>query len=192
MRICVAMLAVLGLFHASAQEPPASPTFRTGVSLVHVDAQAISADGRVLDDLQKADFRVFENSREQPIVQFAAEEQALDLILLFDISGSMQFVVREVSNAAHDAFQALKHGDRISVMVFNNSSSVISPFSDNLGVAEQAIREKVLTMPFGGGTYIQQAVGRCRQALPERTPLREAARRADCHRQFRDAHPPRR
>jgi VWFA-related protein len=152
------MLAVLGIFGASAQEPSASPTFRTGVSLVHVDVQATLADGRVLGDLQKADFRVFDNSREQSIVEFAAEEQALDLILLFDISGSMKFVVREVSDAAHDAFQALKRGDRVSVMVFNTRASVISPFSDDLGEAERAIRDKVLTMSFGGGTYIQEAV----------------------------------
>lgn len=68
-------------------------TFRTGVSLVHVDAEVLAEDGHILTGFHREDFRVFDERKEQPILQFAAEEQPLDLILLFDISGSMRGVV---------------------------------------------------------------------------------------------------
>jgi hypothetical protein len=43
-------------------------------------------------------------------------------------------------------------------MVFNRSSRVISPFTEDLEEVERVIREDVLGLNFGGSTFIQQAV----------------------------------
>jgi len=150
--------ALLAIASAAAQDPPGDVVFRGGVSLVHVDAEAVDQEGRILGNLHKEDFRIFDNRKEQTIVQFAAEDQALDLILLFDISGSMRAVVQKVAAAAHEGFQELQPGDRVSVMVFNSRSRVVSPFTEELAEVERVIQEDVLSMRFGGSTMIQQAV----------------------------------
>jgi Ca-activated chloride channel family protein len=142
---------------ASAQDPV---TFRTGVSLVHVDAEVLDQDGRILSGLHKEDFRVFDERKEQPVLQFAAEEQALDLILLFDISGSMHAVVREVADAARQGLQQLQPGDRVCVMVFNTSTREVAPFTGDLDAVGRTIQDDVLGLNFGGGTLIQAAVSR--------------------------------
>ncbi len=152
------LAALVAVACAAAQESPDKTVFRTGVSLVHVDTEAVSQEGRVVGGLTQRDFRVFDDNKEQPIVQFASEDESLDLILLFDISGSMNLVVQKVSSAAHQAFQSLRPGDRVSVMVFNTRSWVLSPFSDDLAHVERVIREDVLDSRFGGGTLIQEAV----------------------------------
>jgi VWFA-related protein len=140
---------------ASAQD---APTFRTGISLVHIDTEVTAADGRILGNLLKQDFRVFDERKEQKILYFACTDEALDLILLFDISGSMKPKVEEVADTAREGLRELRPGDRVSVMVFNTRSRVVLGFTENLERVEHAIRESVLAQPFGGGTMIQAAV----------------------------------
>jgi VWFA-related protein len=140
---------------ACAQDPV---TFRAGVSLVHVDAEVLGQDGRILTGFHKEDFRVFDERKEQPILQFAAEEQPLDLILLFDISGSMRGVVQEVADAARQGLRQLQAGDRVCIMVFNNRSREIAAFTEDLDAVGRTIQNDVLGLDFGGGTLIQAAV----------------------------------
>jgi len=83
----LAFLASCGI----AQEPP---LFQTGVALVHVDAEVAAPDGRILTGFTRDDFRVFDNGKEQRVVHFSAGDEPLDLIILFDISGSMRPKVR--------------------------------------------------------------------------------------------------
>jgi VWFA-related protein len=157
MRRIVAILwaATLAASLVCAQDPV---TFHAGVSLVHVDAEVLGEDGRILTGFHKEDFRVFDERKEQPILQFAAEEQPLDLILLFDISGSMRGVVQEVANAAHQGLHELQSGDRVCVMVFNSGSREIAPFTEDLDAVDRTIQNDVLGLNFGGGTLIQAAV----------------------------------
>src|ERR1044071_2589821 len=89
-----------------------APNFRTGISLVQLNAEVTAADGRLLTGFSKDDFRVLDEGVEQPIVQFAWDDEPLDLILLFDISGSMKPKVQEVAAAAREGVRELRPGDR--------------------------------------------------------------------------------
>lgn len=77
------------------QEQQPAPTFQASISLVHVDAEVLDRNGRVLTGCAKDDFRVFDEGQEQPIAVFAGYEEPLDLILLIDISGSMRHQVEK-------------------------------------------------------------------------------------------------
>jgi VWFA-related protein len=145
---------LLATIPALAQEPP---LFRSNVSLVHVGFEVTAPDGRVRTGFTKDDFRVFDNGKEQPIVHFSAGEEPLDLIILFDISGSMRPKVQEVAAAAREGVQELRYGDRVSVMVFNSRSSVVSPFTEDLEAVQRTIQQDVLNTRFGGATFIQSA-----------------------------------
>src|ERR1035437_3188488 len=126
---------------ALAQE---STVFKTAVSLVHVDAEV--TDGtRLLSWFHKEDFRVFDNGAVQTLLYFSQEETPLDLILLFDISGSMNPKLERIASSAHAA------------MVFNRKSTIAGPFTDDMQAVEQTINEKVLGKA-QGGTHILRAV----------------------------------
>jgi VWFA-related protein len=146
------------LFLAAVAFAQTAPVFRAGLSLVHVDAEVIAPDGRILTGFSKDDFRVLDQGTPQPLVNFSAEENPLDLILLFDISGSMRPVVERVAAAARQGLRELRSGDRVSVMIFNTRTRVVLPFTDDLDDVERAIQRNVLGLRFGGGTLIQQAV----------------------------------
>src|SRR5262249_40033438 len=134
-----------------------APTFRAAVALVHIDAEVTDHEGRILADLTKEDFRVFDEGKEQQLTDFSADLDPLDLILLFDISGSMRAVVQKVAEAAHEGLAELRPGDRVSVMVFNSRSRVVSPFTEDLEAVRRTIQEEVVGLRFGGGTLIQAA-----------------------------------
>ena len=140
--------------HLAAQT---APTFRSGVSLVHVDTGVVDQNARVLTGLAKNDFRVFDEGREQSLVGFSAEEQPLDLILLLDASGSMRSDVEKVSSAAHQALLELRNGDRVSVLAFNTKTRVIATFTEDRDAVEAALT-RLVNSRFGGGTRIQDAV----------------------------------
>jgi VWFA-related protein len=134
-----------------------TPIFRADISLVHVDLEVVE-DGRILSGFGKDDFRVLDEGKPQPVLQFYAGDQALDLILLFDISGSMSAIVAAVSNAAEQGLQELRAGDRVCVMVFNSRSREIAGFTEDLSAVRKTIQEDVVHLRFGGSTRIQDAV----------------------------------
>lgn len=145
------------ILQCAALRAQITPTFRADVSLVHVDAEVLE-DGRVLTGFGKDDFRILDEGKPQTVLHFSAGEQALDLILLFDISGSMGLVVPAVAAAAHQGLQELRAGDRVGVMVFNGQSREIAGFTEDLHAVEKTIEEDVLQSRFGGSTKIQASV----------------------------------
>jgi VWFA-related protein len=149
-----AVLLVLALA-SSAQE---IPRFKTRVSLVHVDAEVVGPEGRILTGFTRDDFRVLDQGKEQPILHFSAGEEPLDLILLFDISGSMKPQVEQVAVAAREGVQELRDGDRVAIMVFNTQTRLVLPFTRDLSRVQESIRSDILSQRFGGGTLIQSAV----------------------------------
>src|ERR1700730_2202422 len=132
------------------------PLFKADVSLVHVDAEVVDGP-RLLTGFQKEDFQVFDNKELQTILYFSQSEEPLDLILLFDVSGSMKPKLQNTAATTRAALMELAPGDRVAVMTFGGTSKVVQPFTENLGEVERSIQSAVLGKA-GGGTRILSAV----------------------------------
>jgi VWFA-related protein len=130
--------------------------FRTGVSLVRVDAQVTGNAGGV-NGLTKEDFEIRDNGELQPALYCSQDEQALDILLLFDNSGSMEPAIRRLAASAHTALSELRQGDRVAVANFNADAWLIGGFNDNLAEVEATVA-RVVDLRFGGGTHILLAV----------------------------------
>jgi VWFA-related protein len=130
--------------------------FRTGVALVRVDAQVSGAAGGV-NGLSKEDFELRDNGDVQRVLYCSQDDQALDLLLLFDNSGSMLPAVRRLAAAAHTALSELRKGDRVAVANFNGDAWLIGEFSDDLDAVEKTVA-RVVDLRFGGGTHILSAI----------------------------------
>src|ERR1700681_1205860 len=114
-------LAAVSLFADAPQaEPkPADPpvTFRSEVSLVRVDAQVVDQHNRPITGLRAEDFILREDGKQQEIRNFQSENMPVDLILLLDVSRSMEPHVQRIAAAAHQALGVLGDQDRIAIMV---------------------------------------------------------------------------
>jgi VWFA-related protein len=131
--------------------------FRSGVSLVRLDAEAVDTNGAVVPGLTKDDLRILDDGKEQTLVNFSFEEEPLDLILLFDTAGSMHGKLLEVIRATQLGFNELRKGDRVCVRVFSSTSTELLPFSDNLDTVNQAILLKAITLRFNGASKLEPA-----------------------------------
>jgi VWFA-related protein len=130
--------------------------FRTGVALVRVDTQVNGAAGGV-NGLGKGDFEVRDNGELQRVIYCSQEDQALDLLLLFDNSGSMLPAMRRLAASAHTALSELRPGDRVAVANFNADSWLIGEFTDDLAAVERTVA-RVVDLRYGGGTHILAAI----------------------------------
>jgi VWFA-related protein len=129
---------------------------RTGVALVRVDAQVNGGSGGV-NGLNKEDFEVRDNNELQRVLYASQEEQPLDLLLLFDNSGSMLPAMRRLAASAHTALQELRKGDRVAVSNFNADDWLIGDFTDDLDAVEKTV-SRVVDLRYGGGTHILAAI----------------------------------
>jgi VWFA-related protein len=160
MRRTVALAASLWTVVAFGQSDnvtPAhdTPVYKTGVALVKVDAE-VTDGARLLSGFEKDDFRILDNETQQPILYFSQGEEPLDIILLFDLSGSMISRLKKLSQSAHAALAELHNGDRVSVMVFGSKSRVVLPFTADLNAVERTI-DGITTIRMGG-THIVAAI----------------------------------
>ncbi len=134
-----------------------SPVFRADVSLVRVDAE-VTDGARTLTGFTQKDFVIKDNGQPQTILNFSQDEEPLDLILLFDISGSMRPKIAKVATSARTALAELRPGDRIAIMTFHGGSRIVAPFTDDLDAVERTINQDVLGGKFRGGTRILAGV----------------------------------
>jgi len=148
----VVLLAALGATAVAAQDA----TFRAGVSLVRVDAEAVDAAGRVVAGLSRDDFRVLDQGQAVTLTGFSFEVEPLDLILLFDMAGSMKGKVHEIVRAVELGFHELRKGDRVAVMIYNTRAQEVQRFTENLEEVNEAILLRVLTQKFGGGSQVER------------------------------------
>jgi VWFA-related protein len=138
-------------------EPPAV-TFRSDVSLVRVDARVVDGENRPIQALTKDDFVLRLNGKQQDIHEIVTEKMPVDLILLLDVSRSMQPHVERIASAAHEALNVLGDQDRIAIMVFDRATRVRMPFSSSRKEAETQLTNLVNDESFDGGTDITRGL----------------------------------
>lgn len=132
-------------------------TFKAGVADVRVDAQV--TDGKdLVRGLAKEDFVIADEGKPQTIVSFSHGEEPLNLVLLLDISGSMQPYIQAIAQTARDALAHLRPGDRVAIMVFARKTAVHQGFSDNLAETARQIGSAVEDWDVGTTTMINSAI----------------------------------
>jgi VWFA-related protein len=163
----VLTLAAVSLFAQTppAGAPPAVPqpadpsvTFRSDVSLVRVDAQVVDRENRPVTGLRMEDFVLREDGKPQEIRNFMSEKMPVDVILLLDVSRSMEPHVQRIASAAHQALHVLGNQDRIAILVFDRATRVRSPFHNSRQDAERELQLVIDQETFEGGTDITRGL----------------------------------
>lgn len=115
--------------------------------VIRVDSQLVALNVSVIDrgtnrglaGLVQSDFKLFENGEEQRIVQFESSSSPFDLVLLIDLSGSTREVVKLIREAAMRFVNAARPADRIAVITFAGSSSIVSGLTADRDLLRQRI-----------------------------------------------------
>jgi Ca-activated chloride channel family protein len=127
---------------------------RFNTSLVTVPVSVLDRSGRFVPTMRRSDFHLFENGIEQKIAYFATTDQPFTVILLLDTSGSTQFRLDDIQDAAITFVNQLKPNDSVMVISFDDRISVLTKPTTDRNLIERGIR-KTST---GGGTRLYDAV----------------------------------
>ena len=112
--LLTAGLAVgLGLTLSARQQP-----FKSGARTVAVYATVTDAAGRLVPDLTRDDFEVYDNGKLQTVSVFSNDIQPITIVVMLDRSGSMQANFRLVEAAAEAFVQKLLPADKARIGSF--------------------------------------------------------------------------
>jgi VWFA-related protein len=108
--------------------------------LVTLNASVVErATGRVITGLNQADFKIQEDGVEQKIVHFETANAPFDLLLLIDLSGSTAKVTDIIRAATARFVSATRPQDRVAIIAFSGTTTVVSPFTSNKSALTAAI-----------------------------------------------------
>jgi len=148
----------LCLLAADAAQDDPKVTFRSNVSLGRVDAQVVDAENRPIRGLRVQDFILRLDGKQQEIRDFQSEQMPVDVVLLLDVSRSMEPHIRRVAVAAHEALGTLRDQDRVAILVFDRYTRVRMPFRSDRQDAERELESVLYRESFQGGTDITQGL----------------------------------
>jgi VWFA-related protein len=129
-------------------------TLTVNTALVTVPVKVMDRSGHYVPNLTRRDFHIFENGAEQRIAYFATVDVPFTVVLLIDTSGSTQFKIEEMQNAAISFINQLKDQDRVMVMSFDDSIRTLCEPTSDRNTLIQAVRRTRT----GGGTRLYDAV----------------------------------
>ena len=153
-------LAVLSLLSVAipvcAQDE--TPVFRASSELVLVDVQVLHTKTMApAPALQAGDFQVSDGSVQQEILHFSRDEFPLSVVLLFDLTVSVQAVLERLAEGAKTALEHFKAADEVAVMVYSGHASLVDGFTTDRARTAHAI-EKSAGMTSDEPAHFNEAV----------------------------------
>ncbi len=128
---------------------------RVETSLVTVPVSVLDRQGRFIGNLQRDDFRIFENGVEQSVAYFEPAEKPFTVALLLDTSASTHFHLAEIKEAAIAFAKQLRPQDRVLIVSFNDEVLLLTEVTNDLNIIETVIEENANT---GSSTRLYDAV----------------------------------
>jgi len=105
------------------------PTFRAGSDVVRVFATVIDRDGRLATTLTKEQFEIRDDGKPQPLTQFDRSPQPIRLIMMLDVSGSMEVNLPLLRDASDELFARLGPDDLARVGTFGRKVEISQTFT---------------------------------------------------------------
>ena len=139
------------------QSASQNPLFRSSSALVRIDTQVLKG-GQAVEGLKAEDFVVLDEGKPVPLEAFGRDSEPLQVALLFDVSGSMNKVLVEMSAVAGRAMAALKSDDQVGVLVFGRKVVPLLEFTSDLRAAARMVQEAPLEREVGAGTNLNGCV----------------------------------
>jgi VWFA-related protein len=163
-RVFVAVViaaAVLAPVVPAAQDQ----TFRGGIHTVSVYASVLDRAGRLVTDLTKDDFEVYDDGRRQELAVFANVNQPITIVVMLDRSGSVSRHFALVRNAATAFVNNLTDTDRARIGSFSHRVQVDPPrFTADKGELTRILHEELQD---AGATPLWNAASIAMQALDQ-------------------------
>jgi VWFA-related protein len=122
------------------EEVSAGDVIKVNTTLVTIPVSVMDRDGRYVPNLNKQDFRIWEDGVEQEVAVFSSVDKPFSVVLMLDTSPSTQFRLEDIQDAAISFINQLRPDDMVMVVSFNNSIKVQTDFTNDRYRLQRAIR----------------------------------------------------
>ena len=137
--VTFAACMVIGLGAVDRQEP----VFRGRGDAVRVYATVTDGEGRLVPSLTQDNFEVRDEGKPQPITLFDNSPQPIRLIVMLDVSGSMEGNLPLLRAAAGQLFTRLRPDDAARVGTFGRDIDISPTFTRNVDDLRAALPETI-------------------------------------------------
>jgi VWFA-related protein len=132
-------------------------TIKTVVNLVDVLFTVLNRRNKLVPELEKADFKIWDDKHPQEIRYFSKQtDLPLRIGMLLDTSNSIRDRIKFEQDASINfLFSVLRRNkDEAFVMTFDDEPQIVQPFTGDAG----ALRDEITKTRAGGGTAIYDAI----------------------------------
>ena len=152
----VLLCGVLGLVFSAVVLPEAQqrPTFRSSQTVVPVFVTVTDSQQRLVTDLLREDFEVYDNDKLQEIAVFENRPQPINVVVLLDTSYSMEMNLPLVRRATEQFFLRLFPGDKAKLGAFNDKVQLMPQFTESRDLLISELRH----LDFGNATHLWDAL----------------------------------
>jgi VWFA-related protein len=133
---------------------PGEVTTEVSPQLLRLNVSVTDRNGRALSGLGAQDFTLFENGQERKIVDVKPVSAPFNLVLLLDVSGSVEERIDFIRKAARNFLSTASPQDRISIISFRDDIQIISEFTTD----RQKLSVSLDKIDAGGGTALYDAL----------------------------------
>jgi len=135
--------------------PPGKFVSVSSPQLLRFNASVMDRNGRAIGGMKESDFTVYENGIERQVTKVVPTNEPFNLVLLLDVSGSVEERIEFIRKAARDFLNTASPQDRIAIISFRDDIQVISDFSTD----RKLLSRKLDEIDAGGGTALYDALG---------------------------------
>lgn len=149
---------VAGSTRETQDELGEGEVLRISSNLVSVPVSVTNNNGQYVTDLQRQDFRVFEDGKEQGIVHFSNVDQPFSVVLLIDTSGSTAPFIDQIKGAAKAFVEQLRPADTVRPIYFHGEIKPLAESGINDAKVFSAAIDQIKPGPVNMGTRMYDAV----------------------------------
>ncbi len=135
--ICVSCLGA----GAQSRQDQNAPTFSVSVSLIKIPITVFDSSGVSVQDLQRRDFRIYEDGIEQDIRSVGIDRNPVSVVLLLDTSATVEKEQKQMREAAEDFAASLSGEDRVSVMTFDDEVKLVQDWTSDIRKVRKVLRK---------------------------------------------------
>ena len=134
--------------------PKTTPADLPTAKLKRAMVRVTDLDNRAIAGLKAGDFEVSESGASREIISVEQSTAPFNLVLLLDVSGSVENYVTFIRKAARSFVDTVDAKDKVSIVIFNDDVKVLSKFTTDKGKLSVSLD----TFDAGGGTAYYDAL----------------------------------
>lgn len=155
--LCTVVLLAGSVLLARDQQP----IFKSSVRTVPIYATVIDASGRLVPDLDRDDFSIFDNGKPVELSLFSNESQPFTAVVMLDTSASMTANLKLLNRAAEQFLLRLLPVDKAQVGAFNDKIQLSGTFTNDRDELIGALND----LYFGNPTRLNDGIAAGLDAL---------------------------